>query len=163
MSASLTSAYTLDRRRPRTDRRTTHPLLADWRWAFRGRRRSSRRNGDTPFPDHYDSRLVWVTLAVLILSTLDAALTLTLLDSGFVREANPFMKLLIEHDVQVFINLKTALTAAGLLLMVVAAQTRLLGRIRVRTILYCVLGIYVALIGYELGLIRLVSGMQGMY
>jgi hypothetical protein len=144
-------------RRRGPDRRHTEPLLADWRFAFRGRRRGSRRDGDDGYSDVYDPRLLLTTVAVLILSTLDAAITLTLLDTGLIREANPFMRVLIEHDVQVFINLKTALTAAGLLLLVAASHTRVFGRIRVRSVLHCVLGLYMALIGYELTLLRMVS------
>jgi hypothetical protein len=110
--------------------------------------------------DIYDRNLVLTTLAVLMLSGLDAALTLGLLESGFVREANPFMRLLIDHDVQMFVNLKTALTAAGLLLMVVASHARILGRLRVRTLLHGVLGLYIALIGYELTLFTMVYQLR---
>jgi len=159
MNSGLPSPHASDRRAA-SDRRSTHPLLADWRWAFRGRRRGPRRDGETAFVDIYDRRLVLTTLAVLMLSGLDATLTLGLLESGFVREANPFMRVLIDHDVQIFVNVKTALTAAGLLLMVVASHARILGRLRVRTLLHGVLGLYIVLIGYELALFSMVYQMR---
>lgn len=145
-----------EERRRGPDRRIRDPLLADWRYAFRGRRRGPRRDGEDGHSDVYDPRLLLTTAAVLVLSTLDAAMTLTLLDTGMIREANPFMRVLIEHDVQVFINLKTALTGAGLLLLVVASHARVFGRIRVRAVLNVVLGMYMALIAYELFLLRMV-------
>jgi hypothetical protein len=161
MTLSPVTRHALERRES-MDRRRTHPLLADWKWAFRGRRRAPRRDGEWAFADRYDGRLVFTTLSVLLLSAADAGLTLALLESGIVREANPFMRLLIDHDVQVFINIKTALTATGLLLMVMASHARILGRIRVRTILHGLLGLYLALIGYELALFRVMYEFRGM-
>jgi hypothetical protein len=159
MNSGSTSAHASNRRAA-SDRRRIHPLLADWRWAFGGRRRGPRRDGETAFVDIYDRKLVLTTLAVLVLSGLDATLTLGLLESGFVREANPFMRVLIDQDVQMFVNLKTALTAAGLLLMVVASHARILGRVRVRTLLHGVLGLYIVLIGYELVLFGMVHQLR---
>lgn len=144
-------------RRNGPDRRKTHPLLADWRWALKGRRRGARRDGESGWADLYDARLVLMTVAVIALSGLDAFFTLNLLRSGVIREANPFMRVLIEHDVQVFVNLKTAMTASGLMMMVVASQARIFGRLRVRTLLHAVLALYVLLIGYELTLLRKVG------
>ena len=145
-----------DERRRGPDRRRTDPLLADWRYAFNGRRRGPRRDGEDGHSDVYDARQLLTTAAVLIHSTLDAAMTLTLLDTGMIREANPIMRVLIEHDVQIFINLKTALTGAGLLLLVVASRARIFGRVRVRSVLKGVLGLYMALIAWELYLLRMV-------
>lgn len=147
-----------DERRYGPDRRLIHPLLADWKWAFRGRRRASRRAEDDAWPDVYDPRTVATVFAVLALSALDATFTLRLLETGAVREANPFMDFLIRHDVQVFVNLKTALTASGLLFMVVASRARF-GPIRVGTLLRGVLALYVMLIGYELVLLWKVGAL----
>lgn len=152
MNPGSMSALDTDRR-DGPDRRRVHPLLADWRWAFKGRRHGPRRVGEPGWVDHYDMRLVGMTIAVIALSGLDAVLTLNLLGTGLIREANPLMRFLIEHDVQIFVNLKTALTASGLLLMVVASHATIFGRLRVRTMLHAVLGLYVLLIGYELTLL----------
>ncbi len=150
-------------RRLSIDRRRVNPLLADYRWAFRGRRRGPRREDESGWADIYDARLVLTMLAILMLSGLDAGLTLSLLESGVVWEANPIMRFLIEHDVRVFVNVKTVITAAGLLFMVVASQAKLLGRVRVRTVLHGVLGLYVILIGYELMLVRIVFADGGTF
>ena len=147
-----TTALPVTERRGGPDRRRTHPLLADWKWAFRGRRRAARRAGEDVWLDVYGVGTVLTVLGILALSALDAAFTLRLLESGSVREANPFMRFLIEHDVQIFVNLKTVLTASGLLFMVVASRARLAG-MRVGTLLHGVLGLYVALILYELVLL----------
>ena len=100
----------------------------------------------------YGAGTLLTVFAILALSALDATFTLRLLESGSVREANPFMRFLIEHDVQIFVNLKTVLTASGLLFMVVASRARLAG-MRVGTLLHAVLGLYVGLILYELVLL----------
>lgn len=151
-------ATPVEDRRDGPDRRRTHPLLADWKWAFRGRRRTSRRTGEETWPDVYEPRTVFMVFLVLALSALDATFTLRLLDSGVVHEANPFMRFLIDHDVQLFVNLKTALTGSGLLFMVVASRARL-GPFRVRSLLHAVLGVYLALIAYELVLLRIVGAI----
>ena len=73
------------------DRRTRHPLLADWRYAFNGRRRQVRRDSDSGYVqvDHVKPELVLVVIVILFLSALDAYFTLRLIEAGIVTEANP--------------------------------------------------------------------------
>ena len=132
------------------DRRKTHPLFADWRWAFRGRRNTVRRNLDGPEAavDRYGIKLVSTVLSILLLSGMDATFTLILLRHEVVHEWNPLMRLLIEYDVQTFANMKTALTASALVLLVPCHGSIILGRVPVRSIInwlavgYCVLVLY---------------------
>jgi hypothetical protein len=144
-------------RRYGPDRRRRPPLLGDWRFAFGGRRIAPRRTGDPQVGDYYEPRLLFVSIAILLLSAVDATLTLALLESGIVREANPLMRMLLEHDVQVFVNVKTAITASAVLVLVPAHHHRLLQRIEVRSILYGLLAVYCALILYELALLGYVA------
>ena len=139
------------------DRRIRHPLLTDWRWAFHGRRRQIRRESDDGFvqPDHIRPRIVLAVLAVVVLSALDAYFTLHLIRAGVVSEANPVMRFFIDTDTQMFINVKTAFTAGALLFLVACSGLRVFSRLKVETILYGVVGIYVALIGYHLTLLSI--------
>lgn len=139
------------------DRRRRSPLLADWRWAFRGRRREIRRASDQGRVqlDWIDPKLLIVSFGILVLSGLDAALTLDLLQAGVVVEANPLMKVLVHQDIQLFVNLKILITGAAVVILVACYQTTLLRLVTVRRVLEGVFLLYLGLVGYELYLMRL--------
>ncbi len=135
-------------------------LFTDWRWAWRGRRVAARRTGgdDDTGTDRYPISLVAVGLALFLFSAADAFFTLQLLAAGVAREVNPLMRWLIEHDTQVFVNIKLTITAAGVVFMVVCADTRVLRLVRVRRVMQALCAMYALLIAYEIsGLIALFS------
>jgi hypothetical protein len=149
----------LAERRASADRRLRSHLLSDWTYSFRGRRRVARRaEEDTAFVDLYDPILLVLALGILLLSILDAAFTLTLLEAGMIEEGNPLMRWLIEHDTQIFVNLKIVITGAAVVFLVLCSNALVAGRVRGRGIMHGVLGLYVLVIGYELLILRL-SGM----
>jgi hypothetical protein len=82
----------------------------------------------------------------------DAVLTLTLINHG-AYELNPIMAPLVEGTGRGFALVKFGLTALGVVLLTVLARLRIFGR-SVGYILYLVLAGYVALVGYELFLLR---------
>lgn len=140
------------------ERRKSH-LRSDWRYAFGGRRRTARGGGPGAGVDHYRPRVVVLILAISILNVLDAVFTLRLVEAGVAEEWNPFMRALIERDVQLFANLKVAITSAAVVILVVCSQMTVLGhRLRVERLLFGMLAAYVLLIGYHLILLRLASG-----
>ncbi|MEZ4415705.1 MAG: DUF5658 family protein [Gemmatimonadota bacterium] len=145
----------MDRRQ--TDRRASHVLLSDWRWAWRGRRRGGRRAGEVleSGVDWHHPWFLVLTLVVMALSTLDAIFTLELIARGVVREANPVMRFLMELDVQLFANFKVLLTGFAMLILVACNTNSVLRRVPVRGILHGILVFYVALIGYEVHLLGL--------
>ena len=149
-----TSAESIPGRRAE-ERRRQHHLLATWRWAYRGRRKAARRTGDGSDGqlDWHHPGLLVVCIAILFLSSVDATITLALLQTGSTDEINPFMRFVIEHDVQTAVNLKTALTAAALVFLVACSNSLFLRRVRVKWILSGVLGMYIALVGYEFHLL----------
>jgi hypothetical protein len=98
-----------------------------------------------------------VTVGILIFSGLDATLTLVLLSKGAATEANPFMRVLIEHDIQLFVYVKMFITAVALLLLAIHSHFTLLKKVRVKQLMCGLLGFYVALIGYELIMLELPS------
>lgn len=151
-----TLARTPCERREGADRRLRSHLRSDWTYTFRGRRRLSRRDdGESTFVDLYDPALLGLALGILLLSIMDAAFTLKLLQTGVIVEANPFMRWLIEHDTQVFVNLKIVLTSAAVVFLVLCSNALIAGRIRGRRVMHAVLGLYVLVIVYELVLLKM--------
>jgi hypothetical protein len=152
------SASVLENRRQLMERRrrTWYALLLG---NFTPRRRHPRRRNESHFAavDWHDRRWLVVASAILLLSGLDALLTLALLERG-ATEANPLMAVLVGADNNVFAACKLALTAMGVILLTVIARLRAFGHLRVSLILYTVLCLYSALIGYELWLFTRLAG-----
>lgn len=141
------------RRGPR--RRQRCPLFADWHFLLRGRRRVLRRASDQRDVclDWHPVSLWIVALGILLLSALDAALTLILVQYG-ANEANPLLRPLLERDLHEFINLKLLLTAVPLVLLVAHSRLVIYGYIKVERIVHGLLLIYFAVIVYELFLLN---------
>ncbi len=147
-----------ERRRGVTRRRSC-PLFADWRFLLQGRRRLLRRASDQRGVclDWHPVSLWLVVLGILILSALDAALTLTLVQFG-AHEANPLLRPLLEHDTRDFVNLKLLLTAVPLVLLVAHSRLVIYGHLRVDRIIHGLLLIYLAVTVYECLLLSLLAG-----
>ena len=126
--------------------------LSPLRYWFYGQRRRARRREDQGYVDVYDPLIVGVCLATLTLSCLDAYFTLLLISDG-ARELNPLMGLLLSHGPGLFINLKIALTAIGLLILILHKNFRIVGRVRVLHLKYALFGFYALLVAYELMLL----------
>ncbi len=124
--------------------------------ALCGRRRFQRRAADAGLQqqagDHYPCPLLFATVAVLLLCALDAHNTLLILDRGG-REVNPLMDFLIQTDIRLFVIGKFLLTGLGILLFVGYYRQRLWNSVRVGSLLYGLLGIYLILIGYQFALL----------
>ncbi len=114
------------------------------------RRRFPRRECDryNNYIDWYKPALFYVTVGILLLSCVDAALTLYLLSHGAV-ELNPFMAFLIDINPQLFVIVKLGLTGIGLILLIAHINFRIFNIIRVDHCLYLSLFIYLALASYE--------------
>ena len=131
--------------------RLMHALLTS---SFRPRRRSHRRHDEVRrLVDWHDSRWLAVVMLILILSTVDAMLTLALVAQGIASEANPVMEPLLREGGLEFALWKLGLTAGGVVTLTVLARQRVFGWLTAGTLLYLILGIYTALIGYELVLL----------
>lgn len=105
--------------------------------------------------DRYGLGFVLTVLAILLLSGLDATFTLILLQHQVVHEWNPIMRVLIEYDVQTFANMKTALTASALILLVPCHGSTVLGRVPVRSIINWLAVGYGVLVAYEITLMTM--------
>lgn len=143
-------------RRARLDRRKPY-LLSDWRYAFRGRRRGTRRPGEaaTAGTDLYHPRIMILAVLITLLNALDAAFTLQLVLAGAAEEWNPLMRALLHDDVQLFVNLKIAITTSALTFLIVCSNMVILGRLRVERLLWWLLAAYTCVVCYHLVLLGL--------
>ena len=140
---ALSARGDLDRRRNSTLSSLRYQL-------FGGRRQEARRENDVQplYVERYESSLLYVSLSILLLSCLDAFLTLNLLASGAV-EVNPFMAWLINTDIQLFVNVKVALTGVCIVLLVPHKHYRLFGLVSIDRVLRTLLAMYAVLTAYE--------------
>jgi len=140
-------------RRRRGDRRSV-----SWRTFVQGsltpRRRGGRRDDEAEaLVDWHEPHLMFLAVAILLLSTADAFLTITLIARG-AEEANPLLAFVLEHYPRAFASVKMALTSLGVVVLVAASRARVFRVIRISAVIHwCMLG-YVALIFYEAWLLR---------
>jgi hypothetical protein len=143
----------MDRRdAPDRRKRTLYSLVYG---SFNPRRRRARRVDARSLRDLDWHHPQWLAVAMLIvvLSCVDAALTLTLIAHG-AYEVNPFMAPIVGGSPLVFTLVKVGLTAGGVVLLTLAARMRAFGKIPVSFLLYAVLVGYGALVVYELRLLE---------
>jgi hypothetical protein len=124
------------------------------------RRRPPRRDDEVRYHalDWHSPHLMGVAIVILLLCVGDALLTLILL-SGGAEEANPVMAPLVGGSVTVFTSLKMTITGMSVIFMVILARYRFMRVLRVELALYAVLMAYVTLVGYELWLLKVQSGL----
>jgi len=123
----------------------------------RGRRRDARRSGHSYYLDWYDPKLVFTGIAVLVMSCLDALFTLTLLSKG-ASEANYFMARLMETSDGLFVAVKVAVTAFGIVFLLMHSHFRVLRITSGKRLLQFVVPVYGLLIVYELVLLGVMRG-----
>jgi hypothetical protein len=140
-------------RRARIERRRS-VLSALWHGNFARRRHAPRRSAErhAVVTDWFHPQWLAVAVAIMCLSSADAILTLTLISHG-ANEVNPFMDPLVRGSGHSFSIWKMGLTAMGVVILALLARLRIWGR-AVGSILYVVLGGYIALVAYELFLLR---------
>lgn len=136
--------------RDRADRREF-----GWRTVFfgflRSRRLGTRRDneGEALFLDWHPPWLFFLAVGSMLLSSLDAFLTLRLIDLGMV-EINPVMANMMGVSTASFAATKMLLTAFGILTLVFLARARFMDRIRVGLFLTVVFSGYACLVCYEI-------------
>jgi hypothetical protein len=122
---------------------------------FQPRRRQPRRLSEARFHsvDWHAAHLLGAAIGILLLCAGDAFLTLILLSQG-ANEANPVMARVVYGDVTLFTGVKLAMTAMGVVTMVLLARHRFFRVVKVQAILYLILFGYACLIGYEILLLK---------
>ncbi len=131
------------------DRRTP-----SWRTFVYGyalsRRREHRRvsERDGVFIDWHHPWLFFLATGIMLLSTVDAFMTLQLLDKGAV-EINPVMAVMLGHGNIAFAASKMLLTGAGILVLVFLARLRLFNVLRTGLLLTLFFSGYTCLVCYQ--------------
>ena len=156
-SAASRQETSTDRRAP-AERRLSI-LGALWQSSIVRRRLSPRRGTDRHpiMTDWFQPQWLATAILILILSSADAVLTLELVSRGAV-EINAFMEPLVRGSGHSFALWKLGLTSMGVIFLTMAARLRVFGGIAVGSILYLVLCGYLVLVGYEITLLRSITG-----
>jgi len=126
----------------RRDReRRSHSAWSFAYGSFRPRRRVGRRDGDHDriFLDWHEPRVLYLSLAIVLMCAIDALFTLNLLAIG-AEEMNVLMNALITHDVERFLQIKIGITGTSVVLLGLAARRQFLGVIPVIRVLqfFCI-------------------------
>jgi len=143
-----TSEAIFERRAGRNRRTLT------WRTVFYGYLRSNRRllrraeDADGLFIDWHHPWLFFLALGIMILSCVDAFMTLQLIERGML-EVNPVMAMALERGVATFTASKLFMTGASILVLVFLARTHLLNIIRTGLLLTVFFSIYCCLVTYQ--------------
>lgn len=126
-----------------------------WRTVVYGfalsRRLVHRREVDTEviFLDRHHPWLFFLAVGTMLLSSVDAFLTLQLIEKGMI-EANPVMHAAMIRGTGFFISSKLSLTALGIFALVYLAKSHFLNRFRTGLFLTAFFSAYACLVCYEL-------------
>jgi hypothetical protein len=117
---------------------------------LRSRRREARRTGegDPVFTDWHHPWLFFLATGIMVMSSLDAFLTLQLIERG-AYEANPVMAAVMAQGTASFAISKMLLTGVGILALVFLARVMFFNRMRTGLILTGFFSFYAVLICYE--------------
>jgi hypothetical protein len=154
--SSSTSCGSPDKEeRRRIDRRTNNKARLKY-LLFNGRRERSRRDEDRGKAfifDRYNQKLFLAITVILVLSILDAALTLVVIQRG-ATELNPVMAYFLEHGTLTFIVAKYVLTSIGVIILLIFKNV-FLTKIKIYThsLFPCVIFVFMTVIAWELFLI----------
>jgi Domain of unknown function (DUF5658) len=144
-------------RRHLRERRRRLPYFSIQYW-LGGRRVGGRRVDDQGnYVDKYEAGLVSSAVAILVLCSVDAVLTLVLITRG-ATEINIAMAKLISIDVASFLYTKILVTAIGVIILIMHKNHYYFRLIRVKTLVHLFLVFYVFLVGYEIVLLQISSG-----
>jgi Domain of unknown function (DUF5658) len=135
--------------------RRRHVLRALLVGSFHARRRRPRRDSEQALAAVDWHKPQWLAIAILIVlfSSVDALLTVTLLQHEGAYEVNPLMRPLIASGLA-FVLVKVGVTAGGVILLTLLAGMRAFGRLRAGLLLYALLAAYGALLAYEVSLLN---------
>jgi hypothetical protein len=139
---------------PGSDRIEADRRIFSWRTVrsgfLRSRRRDTRRltEEEPMFTDWHHPWLFIMATGIMLMSAMDAFMTLQLLDRGAI-EINPVMALVIGKSTLFFAITKMALTGVCVLALVFLSRSKFMNRIRTSLILTIFFSFYAVLVCYE--------------
>lgn len=125
-----------------------------WRTALYGFLRSNRRESrraeevDGLFADWHHPWLFFLALGIMVLSCVDAFMTLQLIERGMV-EVNPVMAMALGQSAATFAVSKIILTGVSILIMVFLARTYFMQVMRTGLLLTFFFSVYCCLVCYQ--------------
>lgn len=125
-----------------------------WRTVVYGfalsRRRDLRRADDAEvlFLDWHHPWLFFLSVGIMVMSCIDAFMTLQLIENGMV-EINPVMAAMLGQGTATFAASKMAMTGTSILTLVFLAKARFLNRLRTGLFLTFFFSAYACLVCYE--------------
>jgi len=144
--------YTGPERRSGFDRRNGRKSILS-RYRLAGKRSRPRRRADRQkayFLDRYSYRTFLIILAIVLLSILDAALTLHLISHG-ASEINPVMAYFLRHGPTAFFIAKYTLTAFSIVVILIYGNNFLFGtRLRVKLLFLAALAPFSVVVLWEI-------------
>ena len=124
---------------------------------FGGKRETIRRYEDRQrafLLDQYHQSLFGVIVIILLLSVVDAILTLFLINHGAI-EVNPIMAFYLDFGPYTFLSVKYGLTSVGLLILLVFKNIYLRSmRVETGTFLYVILAAFLGVVSWQIFLIH---------
>jgi Domain of unknown function (DUF5658) len=153
MSEHAQDIFLLDRRSGKDRRCRTLPGIRSL--FIYARRQEIRRQEDKykiSYFDQYSPALLTPIVLILLLSIVDAFLTLFLVDVG-AREINPIMAYFLKFGPFAFVSVKYFLTCYSVIVLLIFHDVyfRKL-KIYTRSLFSCAIGVFVIVIGWELHL-----------
>jgi hypothetical protein len=118
------------------------------------RRRHARRESDriNSYTDWYGPWPLIASVLIILLSGLDAFLTLILMNHGAI-ELNALMDWLIRMDIRTFAAVKLAVTGLALVILVLHFNFQIYRVLPVRYLIYALMPLYAFLIAHEISLL----------
>ena len=118
------------------------------------RRRQARRETDkiNSYIDWYEPGPLIASVLIILLSSLDAFLTLVLLKHGAV-ELNVLMGWLIQMDIRTFAAVKLGVTSLALVVLVLHFNFYIYRVLPVRYLIYALMPLYAFLIAHEINIL----------
>ena len=151
MTVRPTYRFNLDRRTGRDRRNRSKfnvikPLIS-------GKREQARRLSDRSvivYFDRYSSASLWFVVAILILSVVDAFLTMVLIRNGAV-ELNPIMAYYLNIGPQAFLAVKYALTSLSVFILLVYGSVVFRGvQIHIRSVFPLIITAFASVVVWEI-------------
>jgi Domain of unknown function (DUF5658) len=151
MSEHTQDLFLFDRRSGKDRRRRTIPAIKSlFIYARRKERRRQDDKSKTSYLDQYSPALLAPIVFILLLSVIDAFLTLFLVDCG-ASEINPVMAYFLKFGPFTFMSVKYFLTSYAVIVLLIFNNVyfRKL-KIYTRSLFSCAIGMFVIVIGWEL-------------
>ncbi len=143
-------------RTSRDERRQEKKVPEAW-YLFFGRRKEVRRiidNKKSYFLDHFSLKIFLIIISIILLSIVDAILTLFLIRKGIASESNPIMAEFLNYGPLPFLAAKYILTTASAVLLLIYKNVYIFNsKFRAKYLFVVFFAVFASVVTWELYLI----------